>query len=167
MTPNPETPDPQGGPPPQPVPARRLDRFVRPDVVVLPLGGGDTITVRRRLNAGEQRAMFARMYYAGVTGLRTNPFQQGIATVLAYLLDWTVVDAQGAPVPIKDQPLAAVSDALDALEPDEFAEIKEAIEQHQDRMDAERAAAKKARDGGTPSSATSPSPGTTAGATNG
>ena len=43
-------------------------RFVRPDVTVLHISEGDTLTVKRRLNAGEHRAMFARMYLAGVDG---------------------------------------------------------------------------------------------------
>ncbi len=158
----------QTAPLPTAPPPGRRNRFVHPDAVVLPLSDGDQITVRKRLTAGEQRAMFSRMYYASTNGgLRTNPFQTGLATVLAYLIDWTLLDAQGAPVPIKGLGDEAITDTLNALDPDDFAEIKEAIEAHQTRMDQERDAEKKTRGGGTSSSATSPSPAATAGATNG
>lgn len=121
-----------------------MNRFVRPETAVLTISQGDTLTVKRRLNAGEQRAMFAQMYTAGVDGaMRANPMQSGVALVLAYLLDWSLVDESGKTVPIRDQPYATVKAALDALDPLSFAEVRQAIEQHDAAMDAERAEEKK------------------------
>jgi hypothetical protein len=143
-------------------------RFVRPETRILPISRGDTITVKRRLNTGEQRAMFVRMYFATADGTtRTNPFQVGLSTVLAYLVDWTVKDEAGKLVPIAGLPVEDLIATLDATDPETFAEVKDAIEAHQDAQDAARSAEKNGQGGGTPSSATSPSPPVSAGATSG
>ena len=59
----------------------RPSRVVRPEVDVLPLSQGDTITVRRRLNNGERRAMFARMYEKGVHPKRVDTLMTGIVMI--------------------------------------------------------------------------------------
>jgi hypothetical protein len=154
--------------PPAAAPALARPRFVRPETRTLPISRGDTITVKRRLNTGEQRAMFARMYFATADGgTRTNPFQVGLSTVLAYLVDWTVKDEAGQLVPIAGLPVEDLITTLDATDPETFAEIKEAVEAHQDAQDAARSAEKNGQGGGTQSPATSPSPPAAAGATSG
>lgn len=145
-----------------------MSRFITPEDKILPLSKGDTITVRKRLNYGEQRAMFARMYAVGVDGeLKTNPMGIGLSTVLAYLIDWTFTDDHGKRVVIADQPIETVLSTLDALDPHSFAEIRHAIEQHEVAVEAERAAEKKGPDGERSAPATSPSPFAAAGVSNG
>ncbi len=143
-------------------------RFVRPDTATLTLKDGDTLTVKRRLNSGEQRAMFARLYLAGPDGFTQNPASMGgIATVEAYLLDWSLRDEHDHAVVIRDQPLDVVRVALDALDPEDFAEIRDAVNAHIERMDAERTAEKNAQDGGIKSPVISGSPSVAAGVTSG
>lgn len=143
-------------------------RFVRPDTTTLRISQGDTLTVKRRLNAGEQRALFARMYIATVEGaLKVNPLQSGLSLVLAYLIDWSLVDADGTRVAILDRPLVDVTATLDALDPDAFGEIKDAIEAHDDAVREARSIEKKRPAGETPSPSISPSPDAVAGATSG
>lgn len=145
-----------------------MSRFVSPQPITLSLSKGDTITVRKRLNYGEQRAMFARMYIAGVDGdLKTNPMGIGLSTVLAYLLDWSFVDDQGKKVVIKEKPIEHVLAVLDALDPESFTEIRTAIEQHEIAIEKEREAEKNAQDGEKTAPAISPSPSGAAGASSG
>lgn len=143
-------------------------RVVVPDVDVLKISGGDTLTVKRRLNAGEQRAMFARMYLAGVDGqMRANPLEIGLSTILAYLLDWTLTSPDGRVIPIADKPSAIVEKALNSLDPDSFGEIQMAILQHEEAMQADRETEKNVQGGENKSSAILPSPVAVAGATSG
>ena len=104
-------------------------RFVRPETTTLPLSNGDSLTVKRWLSEGDRRAAYSQMYREG----RFAPIEVGIATVQAYLLDWTVTDDEGRQVILRDQPADVVRAALDALHPLEFAEIREAIDAHEAR----------------------------------
>jgi len=124
---------------------------------VLPLGNGDTITIKSRLSAGEQRDAYARMYLAGIDGkLHANPLQSGLGMITAYLLDWNLTD-DGEPVPIRGLSVAELESVLNSLEPESFTEIKQAIEAHEVRMAEARAAEKKSRAGVTGADPTSPS----------
>jgi hypothetical protein len=115
-----------------------VGRFVKPEVVTLPLSQGDSLTVRKRLNYGEQSAAFDRMYLAGADGkARVNPLRVGIETVLAYLLDWTLTD-DGKPVVVKGKPREEVEAVLRNLEPETFGEIRAAVDAHIEAQAAER-----------------------------
>jgi hypothetical protein len=134
-------------------------RFVRPDTTTLKISQGDTLTVKRRLTSGEQRAMYARMYLAGADGsLKVNPLETGIALIAAYLLDWSLTDEDGRLVVIRDQPLETVLAALNMLGQESFTEILKAIQAHEAAMLAERAEEKKLTGGSPVVVATSPSP---------
>ena len=110
------------------------DWFVRPETVKLDLVEGEWILVKQRLNAGEQRSMFRRLYLAGADGeFRVNPDTVPTAFILAYLVDWSLTDATGHKVEILQQPSDVVEEAIDALDPEKFANIKTAIEAHDDR----------------------------------
>jgi hypothetical protein len=124
--------------------------FIRPETVSLPLSDGQSITVRKRLSAGEQRARFARMYAAGVNGdLQLNHLQVGMATITAYLTDWSLVDDGGDKVPIRGVSLDELQSVLDALDPSRFREIRDAVDAHESAMTAERADEQKKTDGAT------------------
>jgi hypothetical protein len=110
-----------------------MSRFVRPETAKLDISNGDWLLVKRRLTAGEERHAFARI-------LRQTPFgekmaldfeQTGLAKMVAFLLDWSLVDDTGAVVPIRDQPPSTVEAALLNLDPRSFAEIHDAITRHE------------------------------------
>ena len=135
-----------------------MSRFVRPDVAILKISQGDTLTVKRRLSSGEQREVYARMYTAGADGaMRLNPFQSGLALITAYLVDWSLTDDDGHVVVIRDQPLETVTAAINLLDHESFTEIKEAIEQHERAMVQEREQARADPFGETAAAAISPS----------
>jgi hypothetical protein len=134
-------------------------RFVRPATTVLKLSQGDTLTVKNTLSAGEQRARFAFMSLAGVDGtLTVNRLHVGLATILAYLVDWTLTDDDGRLVPIRGVSADELTAVLDALDVESFTEIREAIEEHEAARTAEREEKKRTAAGGTPSDLISPLP---------
>ena len=136
-----------------------MSRFVRPETVKLDLSQGDWLLVKKRLTAGEQRHAFARIVKRMELGEKTqiDPEATGLASMVAYLLDWSLVDEAGAVIPILDTDDATKLAAIDALDYDSFLEIKRAIEAHEEAQDADAAAKKTIPDGSLTSEATSPS----------
>lgn len=136
-----------------------MSRFVRPETSVLRISNGDTLTVRTRLNVGEQRAMFDRWMSPNGDGRarHVDELRVGVAQVAAYLLDWSLTDDSGNRVPIPDS-LDGVIAIINGLDPDDFREIREAIEAHVEHQAAARAQEKKVPSGAPASSATSTSP---------
>ena len=133
-------------------------RVVRPETKRLVISKGDWLLVKRRLNTGEKRRYFAAIYHDNAGGrLTVAPLQTGVALVVAYLLDWSLVDEAGAVIPILDTDDATKLAAIDALDYDSFLEIKRAIEAHEEAQDADAAAKKTIPDGSLTSEATSPS----------
>lgn len=143
-------------------------RFVRPELVTIPISAGDTLTVKRRLNHGERTAAYQRMYVAGADGqLRTNGLTAPMAMVLAYLVDWSFTDDGGDRVALRGKSIAEIEDTLNALDPEDFAELKAAIETHELAMLTERETEKKTRTAATPEPPISASPSGAAGALTG
>jgi hypothetical protein len=119
-------------------------RFVRPETCILNISNDDWLLVKRRLTAGEQRARFTRMYLAGVDGTRhVDPMNVGMATVTAYLLDWSLTDEDGKQVAIKGKPIQELAAVIDGLDHESFSEIRTAIEVHEKAIEAAREAEKK------------------------
>lgn len=114
-------------------------RFARPDTDTLPISGGDTLTVKRRLSAGERRQQ------RGMAEFRVG--LQDVSIIQAYLLDWTIKDDGGERVSIAGKSTKDVIDILDNLDPDTFDEILAAINAHVAAMQAERDAEKNAQTG--------------------
>jgi hypothetical protein len=127
--------------------------FVRPEVVRLPLSGERWIDVKKRLNAGESRKMYARLIkdMPADRSPSLDPEQAGLTKLVAYVLGWSFTDDDGKPVPF------SVS-ALDNLDTDLYAEMVKAVDAHEDAQDAARSAEKNGQSSGTTSSATSSSP---------
>lgn len=141
-------------------------RFVRPDTVTLTISNGDTITVRKRLTAGEKRDAYGRMYLSGADGQMTrHPVLYGIHLVLAYLVDWSLKDDDGKKVEIAHLSVDDLKRVVDSLAHEDFSEILTAIEAHEDAQRAERA--KKLLDGESKSAPTSASPSGAAGGSSG
>jgi hypothetical protein len=132
-------------------------RWSRPDTAKIDISNGDWLLVKRRLSWGEQRGAYVRAIAAG-GGERPRPAQLGLEMVVAYLLDWSLTDDNGAQVPIRGLDPDALTAVIDNLDPDTYGEIRKAIEAHEDRVNEERAQAKKLRDGVSGSAAISPSP---------
>lgn len=126
--------------------------FVRPEVVRLPLSGGRWIDVKKRLNAGESRKMFARVVKDMPAGGRPmlDPEQVGFTKLVAYVLGWSFTDDSGKPVEFS-------ATALDSVDPDLYAEMIKAVDDHEDAQDAARSAEKNAQGGGSASSPILPS----------
>lgn len=119
-------------------------RFVQPDTKRLEISDGDWLLVKKRLSQGEREDCFARKYISEVDGARPNLQQVGgLALVTAYLLDWSLLGLDEKPVPIRGQPIEDVEAALKMLDPEDFKEIRVAIENHEAAMQAERDAQKK------------------------
>ena len=136
-----------------------MSRFVRPETVKLDLSDGDWLIVKRRLTAGEERRAFTRSVKPAELGkrLEVNVDAVALAKVVAYLLDWSLVDDSGAVVPVRDASTADVEAALDALDPATFREIHDAITAHEARELEALATEKKTRSGATGSAAISTS----------
>lgn len=100
-------------------------RLVNPEVSRIDLGDGEWIEVRRELTAGEQRRAMTRMISSvDMAGRMTpNMEQLGKTEVIAYLLDWSLRDAN-------DKPVAVSEAAVDALSPESFKVIADAVESH-------------------------------------
>ena len=105
--------------------------FVQPDVVRLPLSNGHFIDVKRELNAGEHRRVWANMVRDGVRpGEPTvlDPERVGLAQIMEYLVGWSFCDSHGAPVPISE---AAVKN----LQLPIFREVMTAIGVHENEQE--------------------------------
>ena len=120
-------------------------RVRRPDVDVLHISGGDTLTVKRFLTAAEFRELIRastkpiHMHAGAPSGdmsLEIDPTESGLATVLAYLVDWTFTDFDGRPIVIRDQPRAVLRAALDIIDADTYMEVQRAIQNHDTAMRA-------------------------------
>ena len=118
-------------------------RIVRPDTVTLPISEGDTITIKRRLSAGDRLDALQRMYRDTDRGRLWDPVQSGMALMLAYLVDWTLVNEDGSRLSIAGKSPTELEAILRLLYFEDFAEIRDAINAHDDAMAAERAEQKK------------------------
>lgn len=131
-------------------------RVRRPEVTRLELSRGDWLLVKKYLTAGEYRALLQASGKpvtvgpptldgppASTVGIDVDLVAAGLATVLAYLLDWSFTDADDRPLVIADQPPAVVRAAMDAIDGDAYMEVQKAIQAHQNAVAAEVAAEKK------------------------
>lgn len=129
-------------------------RFVRPETAKLDLSDGDWVLVKRRLNTGEARRVFTGMVQTFEAGSKAtlDPAQVGMTKVLEYLLDWSLRDADGQVVSIREQSREAVRAVLESLDLDTYHEISTAIDAHEAREDAAREQEKNGQDGASGSS---------------
>ena len=134
-------------------------RVRRPTTERLELSDGDSITVKRDLTAGEYRDLMRAstrplqvtpsdgVAAATASTVELDPIAAGLATVLAYLLDWTFLDADGKPLVIADQPPEVVRALLANIDSDAYMEVQKVILDHQARRAAVLAEEKKTRTG--------------------
>jgi hypothetical protein len=97
------------------------NRIVSPDTIRLPLSDGDFLTVKKELNAGE--------YIDLLTAASAGSF---FAKQLAYLVSWTLVGHNDAPIAFHlGLSLDERRDVLRSLDTATITEIVEAIKQHE------------------------------------
>jgi hypothetical protein len=128
------------------------NRFVQPDIVRLDLSDGDFIDIKKELNAGENRRVFARLVKDMRAGekITLEPEQVGLTKLVEYLVGWSFTDGTGKPVELSEG-------AIQSLDQETYAEIVAAIDQHETKIEAERADRKKKTTGMHPSEAISAS----------
>jgi hypothetical protein len=134
-----------------------MGNFVNPEPIRLPLGDGNYIDIKKRLNHGEREDMYARMAPYIVPGepIQMHRAEVRTAKVLTYLLGWSLADDEGTPVAFAPVlPEAERLDAIRSLDPDRFDDIHAAIEKHEEAY----AKKKKLQATASASPATSPSP---------
>ena len=104
-------------------------RFVQPKIVRLTISDGDFIDIKNELTAGEEREAFARMTKVLEAGRRPqlDPEQVELSTLVAYVVGWSLLDAEG-------QPVEVMEDAFKALDSATFLEIYKAIEAHEQAL---------------------------------
>jgi len=118
--------------------------MVIPREVTLPLANGRTITVWAELNHGQYIAMLSRMFTESKDGeLRRDVIKTTDATVIAYLIDWTLTDPQGERIGVRGLPPNDVQDALNNLRQAVAQDVKRTIEAHHAAVEAAGMALKK------------------------
>jgi hypothetical protein len=132
-----------------------MSRIRRPEETLLQISQGDWLLVKKRLNAGESRRIFARMVKSIKPGDTQTPEQKvtadveydvrqmGLSKAVEYLLDWSIKDDDNKPVVIRDASPKAIESALESLDLESFNEITKAIEDHEVAMTAELEQEKK------------------------
>jgi hypothetical protein len=124
--------------------------LVPPERVTLTLPDGSTLTIKKRLNSGEVRALMQRTRSAAGDG-QVDALEYAFQLTVAYLLDWTTPTGAWPPIG-SDQDASLRSGILNALDPDDYIAIKNAIQDHVARMAVERESEKKTIPSGEPAS---------------
>lgn len=82
-----------------------ISHVVIPGTVRLPLAGEDYLTVKRRLTAGETLDLFERaapgIDFARIKTAALSPAKVGMALLLAYVVDWSLVAPDGTPLELR------------------------------------------------------------------
>jgi hypothetical protein len=124
-----------------------ISKFVRPETIRVSLASGDWLQLKKRLTAGDTRRLVAASIPAGRTltdaTTTSDPLRAGVALVLAYLVDWSLVDPNGEHVAIRGEASDTIAARLDDLLPEAFNEILGAVADHDKQMALEREAEKK------------------------
>jgi hypothetical protein len=115
----------------------RRCRFVAPNTDRLDFTEDEWIEVKRELTTGETRAMYAQMFTEGAF----DPRRVAVARILAYVVEWSLLDLAGRPAPLS-------LSAVDGLDAETFRELREAIDAHEARQEQAREAQKKTRSSG-------------------
>jgi hypothetical protein len=111
-----------------------IPAVVMPRTVTLPIAYGWTVTVWEELTHGQFNDMRSRIYSesaAGALQRNVERFFDGFA--VAYLVDWTLTDAQGQPIVIRGLAPDALQDAFRNLRQFAALEVLRVIEAHHER----------------------------------
>lgn len=132
-------------------------RMRRPEDVRIALNDDDWIVVKKFLTAGEERQMNARLIKRIIPGERPelDPLQVGLSQVAEYLLDWSILDADGTPVIIRGRAVEVKLATINDLPVEKYDEIYAAVMAHIEAMRALLEKEKNVPAGETASSPTS------------
>jgi len=113
----------------------RISHIVTPGSVRLPLSEDDYLVVKQRLTAGETLDLFERAapgldITQGFTMAHLSPTKVGMALMLAYILDWNLVDPDGAPLDIRHASDDEKTSIFRQLTFEKFTEVMTAVGQH-------------------------------------
>lgn len=124
-------------------------RFIQPNTTRLTLSDGDWLDVKSELNAGETRRVYTNLVKKMKAGeaAELNPEQVGKTKIQEYVVGWSLVGFDGKPMPFTPV-------ALDSLDAETYAEISNAIDQHEEAVEKARTERKNGRSTPTPSEAT-------------
>lgn len=130
-------------------------RTVRPETVRIDISDGDWIEVKKRLTYGEgAKARAAVIKEVRSDGRMTPDFELvEITHVLAYLVDWSLVDLAGKRIQIDTD--AKRLSAINGQDPATIRELIDAVNAHVEAMEAELVTEKNAKAGETASPAIS------------
>jgi hypothetical protein len=133
--------------------------FRVPEEYRIELPGNQWLLVKKHLTAGESREIMAHMMKRAFAGqpAEVEPKMVQVAQCVVYLIDWSLPDAAGRPVVIREQPVDVVIAALNNMDEDAFEIVRIAIDAHAKAMKAEREHEKKASSGAPEPSPTSAS----------
>ena len=123
-------------------------RVVAPDVVRVPLSDGDSVLLKKTLNAGEYRQLIVSQFKDTPDGERVTLDHRkvGMAKLLAYIVGWTFVGFDGQPLPYRpDEPDDIRAATIDGLDQETYRELIAAVNAHEEREDAALEAQKKTR----------------------
>jgi hypothetical protein len=129
-------------------------RVVAPEVVRLPLSDGDSVEVKKELNAGEYRKLIYDQFKDTADGEKIvlDHTKVGMAKLLAYIVGWTFVGLNGQPIPYRpDEPEDIRAATIDGLDQDTYRELIAAVTAHEEREAAALEAQKKTRTTAAPS----------------
>lgn len=119
--------------------------FVTPEIHRIELDEGQWIEIKKQLNVGESR----RLATAGFKNIKTRTEDQrgpgtdempevgidwprmSMARVKTYLIDWSICDEN-------DKRVKVTEGAIEALDPDKFTIIDEAIDKYLDSVEEEK-----------------------------
>lgn len=112
------------------------ERFVAPDTVRLPLSDEDFVVVKKRLNLGEHQDILDRIP-STITSSYGYGTRYAISRILEYLVSWSFV-REGKPVEYSlDQSVETRLATLKNLSPDDFQELREAVDVHEAAIEKE------------------------------
>jgi len=98
---------------------------VKPSVVRVELSEGDWLDLKKELSVGEARGiLFSTLEEQADGSFKRNLDSAIMLRLLAYLLDWSFCDEDGAKVPVS-------ADAINALDVRTLTELIEAINKHE------------------------------------
>lgn len=129
-------------------------RFVKPDVVRIPVSEGDWIEIKRELTYGEQQRLAGMALVnvqpgaGGEGALGIDVERHALGKLQLWLTDWSFRDEH-------DKPVRLTRDAIAALNQETAEELLTAIDRHAEELERE----KKAKTGAGASAATSASAG--------
>lgn len=108
-------------------------RVVQPEIVRLPLSGGDFVDVKKELNAGEYFDL-----------ILAQSDRQPFAKILSYVIGWSFVGTDSDPIPYSlDLAETLRRDTVRSLDKATMRELVAAIDKHEQAVDALRDGKKK------------------------